>query len=188
MPLVDAVWNFFIRPLKEARRVYLYSFVYRQRRICGVLIGVSLLSFMFFSPLHWAAVMHHSIKYGLVWWVDDPQGWKNAEYVMARWRGEDPQKQGIEDGMVLAKRVGCRPGQRLENRGDHYYCDGIFIGAALRAVSRNATIVPFTYSGTVPAGKLFLVGDSSDSYDSRYFGFVGTDQVFGRVIFGIRML
>jgi type IV secretory pathway protease TraF len=144
---------------------------------------------MYFSPIHWSMVMHHSIKYNLVWWVDDAEAWRDAEYVLARWQGSDPQNQGITDGMPLTKRVGCRPGQLLTTREAMVYCDDVFIGMALRGVvSREYPVTQFVHNGPVPEGKIYLIGDSADSYDSRYFGFLGTDQVFGRVIFGIKVL
>jgi type IV secretory pathway protease TraF len=69
------------------------------------------------------------------------------------------------------------------------YCDEVFLGIALRGVvSREREVKQFVFNGAVPEGKIFIVGDSADSYDSRYFGFVNTDQVFGRVIFGVKLL
>jgi len=35
----------------------------------------------------------------------------------------------------------------------------------------------FSFSGKVPDGALFVVGDSPDSYDSRYFGFLRKEDV-----------
>jgi type IV secretory pathway protease TraF len=168
---------------------YLNSRIYRHRRVAGISIGMALLSVMFFSPVHWAVAMHHSIKYNLVWWVDDAQAWRDAEYVMVRWLGDDPQNQGITDGMTLVKRIGCRPGGTLSTRNAMVYCDDTFLGIALRGVvSRDSEIKQFVFNGIVPDGKLFLVGDSADSYDSRYFGFVNTSQVYGRVVFGVKLL
>jgi hypothetical protein len=164
-----------------------YAFWLRHRRIGSIAIGVCILLFLWFSPIHWAAVLHHSIKYDLVWWVDDPQGWHDGQYILATWRGEDPQKQGLSDGMVLTKRIGCRPGQHLRVDDLRFFCDGTFLGTALRGVmSRQQMITPFSHDGVVPQGKLFLIGDNSDSYDSRYFGFIDSGQVFGRVLFGVR--
>jgi hypothetical protein len=172
-----------------ARSAYLGSRLYRHRRGAGITIGVTLLMIMYFSPVHWAVAMHHSIKYNLVWWIADADAWRDAEYVMVRWRGDDPQNQGITDGMDLVKRVGCKPGGMLSTRNAVVYCDEIFLGIALRGVvSREQTVTQFIFNGVVPGGKLFLVGDSADSYDSRYFGFVDIDQVFGRVVFGVHLL
>jgi type IV secretory pathway protease TraF len=171
------------------RKAYLGSSLYRNRRIAGIAIGVALLAVMYFSPVHWAVAMHHSIDYNLVWWIADADAWRDAEYVMVRWRGDDPQNQGITDGMSLVKRVGCKPGGVLSTRNAMVYCDEVFLGIALRGVvSREQEVKQFVFNGAVPEGKLFLVGDSADSYDSRYFGFVNTDQVFGRVVFGVKLL
>lgn len=172
-----------------ARNAYLGSRLYRRRRGAGIGIGVALLAIFYFSPVHWAVAMHHSIKYNLVWWIADNDAWRDAEYVLLRWRGDDPQNQGITDGMSLVKRVGCKPGSILSTRNAMVYCDGVFLGIALRGVvSRAQEVKQFVFNGTVPEGKLFLVGDSADSYDSRYFGFVDTNQVFGRVVFGVKLL
>ena len=168
----------------------LYAVWFRHRRIGSIVIGLSILLFLQFSPIRWAAVLHHSIKYDLVWWVDDTSAWNAGQYILAAWRGDDPQKQGLSDGMVLTKRVGCKPGQRLRIEELRYFCDGEFLGSALRGVmSRRQPIIPYFgdgYDKVIPEGKLFLIGDNSDSYDSRYFGFIDIGQVFGRVLFGVR--
>jgi hypothetical protein len=172
-----------------AHNAYLGSCIYRHRRSAGISIGVALLLIMYFSPVHWAIAMHHSIKYNLVWWTTDADAWRDAEYVLLRWRGVDPQNQGITDGMTLVKRIGCKPGSILSTRNAMVYCDEVFLGIALRGVvSREREVKQFVFNGAVPEGKIFIIGDSADSYDSRYFGFVNTDQVFGRVIFGIKLL
>jgi hypothetical protein len=177
-----------LRTYRSVRRAYLDSRIYARRRSVGISTGIALLLIMYFSPVRWAYAMHHSIDYNLVWWVADTEAWRDAEYVMVKWRGADPQHQGIEDGMTLVKRVGCRPGGLLSTREAMVYCDGVFLGIALRdVVSRDRKLTQFVFNGPVPTGKVYLIGDSADSYDSRYFGFVNTDQVFGRVVFGVKL-
>jgi len=191
------VWNkfdkyiiAFLLGIAGAYKAYMnssfYRFIFRHRRILGPLFGCAFIAFLFLSPYHVSAVMHKSVKYTFVVWQKAEEAWKNSTYIMARWEGEDPNNQGLEEGMVLTKRVGCKEGQKLETREYRVFCDGEFLGSALRDVnSRNQKIHQFVFNGEIPRGKLFLMGDNSYSYDSRYFGFINTSQVFGKVVFGI---
>jgi type IV secretory pathway protease TraF len=67
----------------------------------------------------------------------------------------------------IVKRIGCLPGDRLVNKGPKYYCNDAYLGQC----KKGKNIEPFQFSGTVPPGMVFLVGDRDKSYDSRYFGF-----------------
>ncbi len=80
------------------------------------------------------------------------------------------------------KRVACAPGNRLVSKGKDYYCDGAFIGTAKDVSSTGATTMAFRYDGRVPEGCLFVTGSNRDSYDSRYFGFLGMDHVKARLV------
>lgn len=95
-------------------------------------------------------------------------------YVTFMHRVPAPSSHG--DGMInarLIKRVGCGPGSMLSANGnDDYYCDGQYLGHAKRWSLSGKPLVPFCYNDMVPVGKLFVVGDVEDSYDSRYFGFI----------------
>ena len=163
-----------------------YKFIFKNRRILGPLFGCAFIAFLYFSPYHVSAVMHRSVKYSIVVWEKAEDAWKYSTYIMAHWQGEDPNNQGLEDGMVLTKRVGCKEGQVLETHGYRVFCDGIFLGTALKFTNAaNIKIEQFIFNGEIPKGKLFLIGDNSYSYDSRYFGLINTSQVFGKVLFGI---
>ena len=191
------MWNMFdkyilavLYGIRNTYRAYMnssvYKFMFNHRRILGPLFGCAFIAFLYFSPYHVSAVMHKSVKYTFVVWLEAEESWKNSRYVMARWEGDDPNSQGLEEGMILTKRVGCKEGQKLETKQLRVFCDGVFLGSALKDVnSRNEVINQFVYNGEIPKGKIFLIGDNSFSYDSRYFGLVNTSQIFGKVIFGI---
>ncbi|HEN3670532.1 TPA: S26 family signal peptidase [Yersinia enterocolitica] len=70
----------------------------------------------------------------------------------------------------LTKRIGCIEGQRLERINQHFYCDGQLIAIALERDIQGATLPVFSFTGIIPAGKAFLVGDTPNSFDSRYWG------------------
>ncbi|MNF08598.1 Peptidase S26 [compost metagenome] len=38
--------------------------------------------------------------------------------------------------------------------------------------TNGKSLPEFTYTGTVPEGQAFAVGDTANSYDSRYWGFI----------------
>lgn len=84
------------------------------------------------------------------------------------------------DGVLMVKRLVGRPGDRIAIR------DGVLVvnGHSLRESYVDRGDVDGVYFGPVrvPAGHLFLLGDSrGDSVDSRRFGAVPVDAVLGRV-------
>lgn len=110
--------------------------------------------------------------------IEPPQEVRVGDYVVfphRTWR-----VRGCEDGCLLIKRVVCGPGSLLETRGLDYFCDGRFLGRARRTDSRGRPVEPFSWSGVVPSGKLFVMGSHERSYDSRYFGFVELSRVVAR--------
>ncbi len=83
----------------------------------------------------------------------------------------------------IIKRVGCAPGQKLEYDGNgDFTCDGKFLGQALKADSLGRPLPQFDFSGIVPAGSYFMVGDDPRSFDSKYFGFIHADQMLYKAL------
>lgn len=77
----------------------------------------------------------------------------------------------------LLKIVGCAPGQLLRVANSEYYCGEKYLGHALANDSKGKPLPRFIYNGPVPTGSLFMVGNHSRSYDSKYFGFIHADSV-----------
>lgn len=78
----------------------------------------------------------------------------------------------------VIKKVGCGEGDNLEIKyAKHYYCNGMFLGIAKDKSKKGEPVKHFEFTGKIPEGKLFVVGTIPDSYDSKYFGFLGKEDV-----------
>lgn len=75
------------------------------------------------------------------------------------------------------KRLACKEGQDLQYRDRKFYCNGHVIAETKDISMSGKRLSAFAFNGTIPRGKLFVVGDSKDSYDSRYIGFLDRPMV-----------
>ena len=85
-------------------------------------------------------------------------------------------------GTMMVKFVRCLPGQDLEVRGRDFYCDGEYLGRAKDRDSQGNPAPLFVWHGIIPEGEYFVMAPHPDSYDSRYWGFVRSDEVIGKAI------
>ena len=79
------------------------------------------------------------------------------------------------------KKIGCVAGEKLKNIGNEFYCKNKLIAKAKDYSLNGEKLKKFEFSGKVPKGDMFLVGDHVDSYDSRYFGFIKTKDIIATV-------
>ena len=75
------------------------------------------------------------------------------------------------------KKIGCVAGEELKNIGNEFYCKNKLIAKAKEYSLGGERLRNFEFSGKIPEGNMFLVGDHVDSYDSRYFGFIKTTDI-----------
>ena len=75
------------------------------------------------------------------------------------------------------KKIGCAAGEELKNIGNEFYCKNKLIAKAKEYSLGGERLKKFEFSGKIPKGNMFLVGDHIDSYDSRYFGFIKAKDI-----------
>ena len=79
------------------------------------------------------------------------------------------------------KKIGCAAGEELKNIGNEFYCKNKLIAKAKEYSLGGERLKKFEFSGKIPKGNMFLVGDHVDSYDSRYFGFIKAEDIIATV-------
>lgn len=75
------------------------------------------------------------------------------------------------------KKAVCVGGQELTVVHKDYYCNGVYLGTAKEYSLKGEMVDNFKYNGIIPAGSLFVMGHSKNSFDSRYFGFIRMTDV-----------
>ena len=96
----------------------------------------------------------------------------------------------LPDHCYCCKRVAGEPGEHLRITNGKLYINDQLMGLTNQA-GLISYEMPTIYSGrkqmidvVIPAGKYFVLGDNStNSNDSRFFGFVPADRIMGRVSF-----
>jgi conjugal transfer pilin signal peptidase TrbI len=87
----------------------------------------------------------------------------------------------IRYGNNFVKRVACTEGENLTHTDRDFYCNGKYLGTAKRYGTNGKFLSVFDYSGPVPKGKFFAVGENMESLDSKFWGFADNKWVIGKV-------
>ena len=138
-----------------------------------MLICAFLMSFILFqavaSRLVWAA--SESVEPTFFWKSDDsPQ---DNDYV---WFPCSHSKISSSATHCI-KLLRCSSGQELATIGRNYWCDGEPLGVARRMDMDGNPLSAYRFKGVIPHGKAFVLGESHNSFDSRYFGLVETQHM-----------
>ena len=75
------------------------------------------------------------------------------------------------------KRVACGAGDEFSTSGDTCYCNGREMAVAKIRSLKGEKLPHFSYNGKIPEDRIFVTGQHRDSFDSRYFGFIGKEKV-----------
>jgi type IV secretory pathway protease TraF len=77
---------------------------------------------------------------------------------------------GSEYKGLITKKVVCLPGDELIRVGNSFYCNDIYVAGIVITHSENGEEYP-QYNPDPESGRgHFVIGDATNSYDSRYFG------------------
>lgn len=131
-----------------------------------------------FLPGRVSITLTPSVKHRIWWLSSDTSHVRHGQYVLfglpyARLEGMTVPDSVVRGEEIRAiKRVGCDEGQDLRRDGRDFFCGEEFLGQARERSQKGEPLTPSPFSGKVPPGKAFLVGDHPDSFDSRYFGLV----------------
>lgn len=89
---------------------------------------------------------------------------------------------------VLVKRVIATEGQTVNLVNGFVYVDGVkqnepYTQGSSYPLSKTASNVSISYPYTVPAGEVWVMGDNREnSSDSRYFGPIDANSIFGKAL------
>lgn len=89
---------------------------------------------------------------------------------------------------VLVKRVIATEGQTVNLVNGSVYVDGVkqvepYTQGESYPLSKTASNVNISFPYTVPAGEVWVMGDNREnSSDSRYFGAIDSDSIFGKAL------
>lgn len=156
------------------------GFIFKKRLV--LLLALVLASAAGLALQHVSITLTPSVKYRIWWLSYDIEQVRHGQYVLFRLPLEKMKGMTVSESVrqgqdVRAiKRVGCDEGEMLRRRGRAFYCGEEFLGTAKEKSSAGKPLVPADVTGEIPRGQVFLIGDSPDSFDSRYFGLVSKDR------------
>ena len=120
-----------------------------------------------------------SLDYRVFFLLPAPAKVELGDYLVFRGRNVAQVQQGLRaDRDQMLKKVGCLPGEQLTmDAANHFFCNGRLLGQALEADSKGRPLPRFSFTGPVPADKLFMIGTHPRSYDSKYYGFIDVHEI-----------
>ena len=119
-----------------------------------------------------------SVKHRVWWLSKDTSHLHRGQYVLFHLHYSTLNGMAVPEAVVdgqdirVIKRIGCGEGEILTQKNRDFYCGNKFLGHAKERSRQGESLAAFQFSGEIPTGKVFLVGDHPDSFDSRYFGLV----------------
>lgn len=176
-------WGEEIRRTRVARREQ------RSRSVAAALAAftvTALIASMLWQPrplLVWNASA--SAPVGL-YLVTSPHDVRVGEMVIA-WTPEPARSLAAErrylpSNVPLVKRVGAGAGDRVCAIGEAIWVNGRHVGARREVDGAGRRMPAWTGCDELAAGEHFLMMESPDSFDGRYFGVTGREDLVGRAV------
>ncbi len=123
-----------------------------------------------------------SVRPRLFFLVRHPASIRKGDYVIFRPEHMDP----FVNGKTLVKKVACDEGDTLTEKGKDYFCERtsppgtVYLGRAKDFSLKGERLQNFVYNGVIPKGFCFVEGSNTNSYDSRYWGFLRKSDIEAR--------
>jgi conjugal transfer pilin signal peptidase TrbI len=116
-----------------------------------------------------------SLNYRVFWkssiWADQSEkALKKGDYVLFE----------FAEDVYYVKRIGCLPSQHLRKLNGVWLCDNSKLKDGITITHSPSTgqkLKQFDFDGIIPEGKYFVIGDSQNSFDSRYWGFIDAENI-----------
>ncbi len=131
-----------------------------------------------FLPGRISVTLTPSVKHRVWWLSQDTSKVQRGQYVLFHLPSSNLKGMSVPETVVngqdirAIKRVGCDEGETLSQKKRDFFCGDEFLGHAKETSQKGEPLAPFLFTGKIPAGEVFLVGDHPDSFDSRYFGLI----------------
>ena len=134
-------------------------------------------------PAHISVTLTPSLNHRVFFLIfnPDPESIMKGNYVLFN-IGQKMIRQFVDESDTdkIMKIVGCAGGSVLKVEGKDYYCDGVLLGHAKDVSLAGKPLYHYVFNGSIPAGRLFVIGEHKDSFDSRYFGLVDVQTVVAK--------
>ncbi len=126
-----------------------------------------------------AVAISGSLDHRVFFLLPAPAKVELGDYLVFRHRDLSQVQPGLRaDHDQMIKKVGCLPGDHLVvDETNQFFCNGRLLGQAMEADSKGHPLPRFSFTGPVPADKLFMVGTHPRSYDSKYYGFINVHEI-----------
>jgi conjugal transfer pilin signal peptidase TrbI len=100
-----------------------------------------------------------------------------GNYFTFKIKGLEPK---FKDGSLFTKLAAATEGEQIEVKKDRVRAANGFYGPLdlLDKLGKEAS--DYERTDIVPEGKIFALGTRPNSYDSRYWGYVDVEQIYGR--------
>jgi type IV secretory pathway protease TraF len=106
------------------------------------------------------------------WWITQ-KPFTTQEYVLFR----PPLDKYTKNANFYLKKIACKPTQKLETKGNIYFCNGKQITIAQPYDMDGVPLYHLDFNFIIPKDMYFVIGTHKYSYDSKYFGLITKRQI-----------
>jgi len=146
------------------------------KQFIGTFIGITVILFAGFEiPKRITVTISDSVDYRIFYKQTffDKEDIKKGSYVMAELYSDVVKCCPC----LIVKRVAGVAGDLIVSRDLDFFCNGEYLGKAKTHSMTGTPLESHKKNGLIPENTIFLMGDSPDSFDSRYYGPMETQHV-----------